>query len=123
MVRLPDAVANQERPSSRGDACNRRTPPRSRCMANVVPSPAARLRGARTQSCAPHGSCSTFGRLHGSTMPMKAAVGEAVTEIIHGMKIEDPYRWLEERASVETEAWIEAQHQRQDGYFAKISEL
>jgi prolyl oligopeptidase len=54
---------------------------------------------------------------------MKATVGEVVTEFVHGVKIEDPYRWLEDRGSVETEAWIGAQQQRHDEYFAKIPEL
>src|SRR4051794_37886833 len=32
-----------------------------------------------------------------------------VTEILHGVKITDPYRWLEDQKSHETRAWIEAQ--------------
>jgi prolyl oligopeptidase len=34
---------------------------------------------------------------------------EPVTEIIHGVKITDPYRWLEDQNSPETRAWIEEQ--------------
>ncbi len=34
---------------------------------------------------------------------------QAVREMIHGVEIVDPYRWLEDRKSPETEAWIEAQ--------------
>ena len=30
----------------------------------------------------------------------QAAVGEAVTEIVHGIKTEDPYRWLEDRGRI-----------------------
>jgi prolyl oligopeptidase len=33
-----------------------------------------------------------------------------VTEVIHGVKISDPYRWLEDQNSPETRAWIEKQN-------------
>jgi len=32
-----------------------------------------------------------------------------VTEVLHGVKISDPYRWLEDQNSAETRAWIAAQ--------------
>src|SRR5215471_15753058 len=32
-----------------------------------------------------------------------------VTETLHGIKITDPYRWLEDQKSPETRAWIDAQ--------------
>ncbi len=35
---------------------------------------------------------------------------EVVTDSIHGERIEDPYRWLEEQDSPETRAWIDAQN-------------
>jgi len=34
-----------------------------------------------------------------------------VKEILHGVAIVDPYRWLEDQTSPETRAWIEAQNQ------------
>ena len=33
-----------------------------------------------------------------------------VREVLHGVAIVDPYRWLEDQASPETRAWIEAQN-------------
>jgi len=36
---------------------------------------------------------------------------ENVQEIIHGVEIIDPYRWLENQQSLETRTWIEAQNQ------------
>src|SRR5215470_15162539 len=33
-----------------------------------------------------------------------------VTETIHGVRISDPYRWLEEQNSPETRAWIDAEN-------------
>ena len=34
-----------------------------------------------------------------------------VTETLHGVKITDPYRWLEDQNAAETRAWIETQNQ------------
>src|SRR5262249_17836057 len=33
-----------------------------------------------------------------------------VREVLHGVEIVDPYRWLEDQARTETRAWIEAQN-------------
>jgi prolyl oligopeptidase len=35
---------------------------------------------------------------------------QEVTETLHGVRITDPYRWLEDQNSPETRAWIEAQN-------------
>ena len=52
-----------------------------------------------------------------STSPVQAQVPKAppsrvdnVREVIHGVEIVDPYRWLEEQDSPETRAWIDAQN-------------
>src|SRR6266536_1198437 len=34
---------------------------------------------------------------------------EPVTEVLHGVEIVDPYRWLEDQNSVATRRWIEEQ--------------
>jgi prolyl oligopeptidase len=36
---------------------------------------------------------------------------EMVTEVLHGVSVSDPYRWLEEQASPRTRQWIEEQTQ------------
>jgi prolyl oligopeptidase len=39
-----------------------------------------------------------------------------VTETLHGVKIIDPYRWLEDQDSPETRAWIDSQSKFARGY-------
>src|SRR5579864_1116033 len=34
---------------------------------------------------------------------------EPVTEVLHGVEVTDPYRWLEDQSSARTRAWIEEQ--------------
>ena len=41
--------------------------------------------------------------------PPKTTTGD-VKELIHGVEIADPYRWLEDQQSSETRAWIDAQN-------------
>src|SRR3989442_15980497 len=40
----------------------------------------------------------------------------------HGVKVADPYRWLEDDNSAETKAWVEAQNKVTFGYLEKIPE-
>jgi prolyl oligopeptidase len=46
---------------------------------------------------------------------------EAATEILHGVSVTDPYRWLEDQDSAQTRAWIEAQTQYTRGYLDSIT--
>jgi len=46
--------------------------------------------------------------------------GDNVKEVIHGVEVVDPYRWLEDRKSPETQAWIDAQEQYTQSVFASI---
>src|SRR5262245_43929648 len=45
-----------------------------------------------------------------------------VVETLHGVKVADPYRWLEEdvRESKEVAAWVEAQNKVTDAYLDAI---
>jgi len=45
---------------------------------------------------------------------------EAVTEILHGVHVTDPYRWLEDQESPRTRAWIAAQTQFARSYLDTI---
>ena len=44
-------------------------------------------------------------------------------EIIHGVTVNDPYRWLEDRELPETDVWIREQQQRSNAYFSMCPEL
>ena len=45
---------------------------------------------------------------------------ERVTEILHGIEITDPYRWLEDQDSPRTREWLEEQAAYTRAYFAAI---
>ncbi|TFJ95507.1 nucleoside diphosphate kinase [Platysternon megacephalum] len=43
-----------------------------------------------------------------------------VVDVLHGKRISDPYRWLEEPDSDETRAWVQAQVDCAEGYLAGL---
>ena len=45
---------------------------------------------------------------------------EPVTEILHGVEITDPYRWLEDQNSPRTRKWLEEQAAYTRAYFDAI---
>jgi prolyl oligopeptidase PreP (S9A serine peptidase family) len=56
-------------------------------------------------------------------MELKSAVGELTVEAIHGVAVEDPYRWLEDGGSIATRNWIKSQQLQHDRYFASLPGL
>jgi prolyl oligopeptidase len=58
----------------------------------------------------PQGLCQTaVGTAAGAVTPPSTRQ-ENVVDILHGVEITDPYRWLEDQVSPETRAWINAQN-------------
>lgn len=51
--------------------------------------------------------------------PPKARRDDAV-DVLHGVRVPDPYRWLEDRQSPETQAWLEAENQYTDAVLAHV---
>jgi prolyl oligopeptidase len=45
---------------------------------------------------------------------------EEVVEILHGIPVRDPYRWLENNTLPETHAWIDAQRDQFERYFSGV---
>jgi len=55
------------------------------------------------------------------TTPIERPAG--VVDIIHGVEVHDPYRWLEDRNHPATEQWIADQRVRFEDYFATLGPL
>src|SRR5260370_14769013 len=51
--------------------------------------------------------------------PPKTAV-EPITEVLHGVEIVDPYRWLEDQTSSRTRGWLEDQTRYARTYFDNL---
>src|SRR5260370_9871777 len=49
------------------------------------------------------------------------ALSEPVTDVIHGVSVTDPYRWLEDQNSPRTRAWIQTQCSYTRNYFASVA--
>ncbi|MYM93525.1 prolyl oligopeptidase family serine peptidase [Duganella vulcania] len=65
---------------------------------------------ASAQTCAVAGP--------GMNYPVTRTVDQ--TDDYHGVKVADPYRWLEDANSDETHAWVEAQNKLTQGYLSQI---
>jgi prolyl oligopeptidase len=52
-------------------------------------------------------------------MPMTTPI----EEVLHGVAVEDPYRWLENRSLQETDAWIRRQQKQCSSYFDASPEM
>jgi prolyl oligopeptidase len=59
--------------------------------------------------------------MHKLTEPPPHSHVEVVTDILHGISVEDPYRWLEEQDSPRTRTWIAEQIRYARNYLDAIS--
>ena len=50
-------------------------------------------------------------------------VKSPVVDTLHGVVIEDPYRWLEDQYSPETRAWIDAQNKYTRSFFPQFRRM
>jgi prolyl oligopeptidase len=53
-------------------------------------------------------------------IPVPATRTDSTVDTIHGVKIADPYRWLEDQKSPETRAWIAAQSKYTHGFLDQV---
>ncbi len=71
-------------------------------------------------SCTTPASRSSAYRLPRSAYPVTAKTN--VAELLHGVRVEDPYRWLEDDHAPETKAWVEAQNRVTFAFLERIPE-
>jgi len=53
-------------------------------------------------------------------MPVNVSTHEPFVDVFHGVRVPDPYRWLEDRISQPTQHWIEVQQQQHNNYFEHL---
>lgn len=59
--------------------------------------------------------------MHNTKLSYPAARKSGQTDDYHGMKIADPYRWMEDPDSDETKAWVESENRLTFGYLGQIA--
>jgi prolyl oligopeptidase len=56
-------------------------------------------------------------------MPVGTHDHAPAIDVYHGVTVTDPYRWLEDRTSADTQEWLDAQKRVHDDYFSKLPDL
>src|ERR1700722_17304522 len=92
-------------------------------MAAYAPSRRGELLELFAQPRPPYGqNCARLGSA-GGDMPTTLGFTPGAVEMIHGVAVADPYRWLEDRTSSETELWIGQQGERFERYLEQLGAL
>jgi prolyl oligopeptidase len=68
------------------------------------------------------GGCTRSPRSVNAPFCYPSAVKNDQVDDYHGVKVADPYRWLEDENAADTKAWIRAQNEITFGYLAEIPE-
>ncbi|HTQ78839.1 MAG TPA: prolyl oligopeptidase family serine peptidase [Thermoanaerobaculia bacterium] len=76
---------------------------------------------AAAASCAPAAPGPVAGATEPELVYPPARIVDLV-DVLHGIEVPDPYRWLEDPDSPETVAWVEAENRVTQGYLARIPE-
>jgi len=66
--------------------------------------------------------CAMPARTHAAPLTYPVTARTNQVDDYHGVKVADPYRWLEDDNSPETKAWVEAQNKVTFGYLDRIPE-
>lgn len=56
-------------------------------------------------------------------MPIGAYKPEPAINVLHGVTVIDPFRWLEDRTSTETQEWLDFQKRVHDEYFSRLPDV
>ena len=87
------------------------------------PTPLASVAAALLAACAtPSGGASAPGPSMTTSLAYPAAPREEVVDVIHGVPVADPYRWLEDAKSPRTEAWVTAEDRISRDFLAALPE-
>lgn len=54
------------------------------------------------------------------TLPAPTSPAQPVTDVLHGVQVTDPYRWLEDSDSLYTRQWLSEQHAYARGYLESL---
>src|SRR6266581_1575966 len=86
------------------------------------PRPGARLRDMVTTKLLPLLALLMTSTLDAQSITYPVTRKSDVVDDYHGTKVADPYRWLEDVDSPETQGWVEAQNRVTFGYLEQIPE-
>ncbi|TNF37093.1 MAG: S9 family peptidase [Deltaproteobacteria bacterium] len=54
-------------------------------------------------------------------LPIPRTPRQPVADLLHGVRVEDPYRWLEDPTTPDTRAWVDAQNDRARAALAELT--